>query len=436
MESSDKLTYRDCLLKNLSTPEVKVNNSESTFPTPIIKPVNVDIVDQDVNLADYKHVLNIKERVESLEYKEDEVIVKTGRFPVLDSELNKIRALSSFKNNLVEHLIKYFRSHKLYNSGKLKYIRTQMYNHFPNWFFNLNNLGRIQEFLPIGPMEVQENLDYIFRENKIEKRNDFDSKLLVFNPRYIKDKLITSQIKRSERFNYIKYELVTNHGEWKLLSITRKQEANLKSRYVGVNGKFYEYVSVLLLRYKFLGGLNNHLSIPPSIYYKLGINVELFGSPFNVSVPTYCSPFPDIERYFGSQGSFSNHSLKSGMEYAANPPYDVKIVLQMAEWLEKELAREDLKDVSVYITLPLWKKDFPGYQILRDSIWFRDEAELGREDYPFLHYFRGRLIPASDTYLLILSKRTRLKWNCEQIKKLWPKIKNHYPSELDDLGTF
>ena len=301
-----------------------------------------------------------------------------------------------------------------------------MYNHFPNWFFNLNNSDKVIDFLPTDAMEVQDNLDYIFRENKIEKRNDFDSKLLVFNPKYIKIKLETFDILKADKFNFVKYSLSTNNGNWKLLSITKKQEFSLRERYVGPRGLFEQYVAILLLRYKFLGGLNNHLSIPPSIYKTLDVSVELFGSPLNVAMPRYCSPFPDIEKYFGSLGKFNNISLTSNTNYAANPPYDVTLVCKMAEWINSEMKRPDLKNVTIYIVLPLWKKDFPGYDMLISSKWFRDKSELGREDYPFLHYFRSRLIPASDTYLIILSSNKKLKYTCKEIKNIWPQTRQHY----------
>jgi len=407
------LSYRDCLLKNLSQDNNQIDDNNSTH----------DIIETIDNPIVYSVVNSIIG---------PEVVKPTAVYPVLDNELNKIRALSSFKNNLVEHLIKYFRSHKLYNSGKLKYIRTQMYNHFPNWFFNLNNKGLIQDFIPVGSMEIQENLDYIFAENKLEKRNDFDSKLLVFNPKYIKNHLITTKIVRTEKYHFIKYHLETNNGDWKLLSITRKQFINLKNRYNGEAGLFDQYVAILLLRYKFLGGLNNHLSIPPVVYSKLKIDAELFGSPFNVSVNSYCSPFKDIEKYFGSQGPFLGIKLENKKVYAANPPYDVKIVESMAHWFEEQFERKDITDVTVYLTIPLWRKDFPGYQILRASSYFREEAELGREDYPFLHYFRGRLIPASDTFLMILSTHQQVKYGCSEVKRIWPQVKLHPISNHDN----
>lgn len=482
-----KLSYRDCLLKNIAvvSSSEPVEDDESpkiSSPTPIFYPKNdlddsnqiIDPVSAYLNDSDDDYIPGSYDDLgsgdlvssnddddEEPKFGSDDIIFDPNdistiidfypeddttnlddltptpleekqqrKYVILDGELNKIRALSSFKNILVEHLIKYFRSHKMYNNGKLKYVRTQMYNHFPNWFFNLNNKGQIVNFLPTGPLDIQENLDYIFRDQGLEKRNDFDTKLLYFNPRYIRDKLVTHEIVRNEYFHLVKYELNTNHGNWKLLYITKQQECNLRYRYNGPPEMYDQYVIIMLLRYKFLGGLNNHLSIPPVVYRGLGINMELFGSPFNVSVREYASPFHDIEKYFGSQGSFNQITLKSNRAYAANPPYDVKVVLQMSQWLNEQLGRKELTNVVIYLTLPLWKKDFPGYQLLRDSRWFRDEAELGREDYPFLHYFRGKLIPASDTYLMIMSTenntRSDLRYNCGDVIRLWPQIRSNF----------
>jgi hypothetical protein len=306
-----------------------------------------------------------------------------------------------------------------------------MYNHFPNWFFNLNNQGKIVNFVPTDYLEVQDNLDYILQEHHLEKRTDFDQKLLLFNNMYIRDKFVTLDIVRNETVNLVMYELKTNNGIWKLLNITKKQDQNLKERYSGPPELYTQYVAIMLLRYKFLGGINNHLSIPPTVYKYLGINMELFGSPLNVTEKEYASPFYDIERFFGSQGSFNQISLKNNRSYAANPPYDVKVVLQMASWLNKELDRPELNNVVVYLTLPLWRVDFPGYKLLRESKWFRGESELKREEYPFLHYFKGKLIAASDTYLMIMSTRPTIKYNCQDIKGTWPSIRHNFiPNSL------
>lgn len=413
--------------------------SSLQLPLQLQLPLRTGILSADsvgyVPLCKYDNIIPIKSDDTPILQTDGILLCKSDnavrKYEILDSELNKIRALSSFKNILVENIMRYLRSHKLYNNRKLEYIRTQMYNHFPNWFFNLNNQGKIVNFVPTDYLEVQENLDYILQEHHLEKRTDFDQKLLLFNNTYIRDKFVTLDIVKNENANLVMYELKTNNGIWKLLNITKKQDQNLKERYTGPPELYTQYVAIMLLRYKFLGGINNHLSIPPTVYKYLGINMELFGSPLNVTEKEYASPFYDIERFFGSQGSFNQISLKNNRSYATNPPYDVRVVFQMASWLTKELERPELNNVVIYLTLPLWRLDFPGYKLLRESKWFRDESELKREEYPFLHYFKGKLIAASDTYLMIMSTKPTIKYNCQNIKNNWPGIKhNFFPNSL------
>jgi len=396
-------TYRDCLLLNLpDTNNILTNNiTTNNFIFNDVR-INDKFIDDDEPMTRF---LGPK--------------MEHSTYSLLDIELNKIRALSSFKNNLVEHIIRYFRSHKFYNNCKLKYIRTQMYNHFPNWFFKLNMIGKIINFIPIAPFEVQENLDYIFNENNIEKKKDFDSKLLTFNNYYLKDELQTTQIVKKESNNIIRYHLVTNGGIWKLLPITTNQLDNIWKRYIGPVELFNEYLVIMLLRYKFLGGLNNHLSIPPIIYKNLHIDVELFGSPLNVITSQYCSPFPDIEHLFGSSGSFMDFKFIDNQTYAINPPYDVQVVKLLADKLNIELV--NLKNITIYITIPLWKDDFPAYNIIKSNVFLKDECELKRELYPFFHYFKNRLIQISDTYLMILSTGTNFE-TCYQVKQRWLNI--------------
>lgn len=396
------ISYRDCLLKDISI------GKSSIRPPP-----GFDQIDQNGDLA------LIRSRKIGLKLNET-------RYPMLDHEINKIRALSSFKNNLIEHIIRYFKSHKIYHGGKLKYIRRQMMNHFPNWFFKLNIEGKVVDFIPQAPLQIQTNLDYIFKENQIEKKMDFDPKMLTFNPEFIKNDLQVREIIVKPVFlkipntEYMNYKLINNGATWSLLSVTKEQYLNLKKRYTGPVSQFNEYLAIILLRYKFLGGINNHLSIPPSIYHRLGIQVELFGTPFNVTTPLYCSPFPDIEKNFGSQGSCVSYPLKSDVIYAANPPYDVQIVKDMVDKFEKELT--NLHNTTIYITIPLWKNDFPAHDLLKKSVFLKDMCELDKDQFPFYHYFKGHLIPASNTYLIILSTGENYL-NCHQLKQIWPRLR-------------
>lgn len=392
------LSYKDCLLLNLNSPEHNFMIEEPILRLP--------------------PGLDIEKKLIPLHLRQDR------KYPILDNEINKIRALSSFKNNLIEHIMRYFRSHKIYHGGKLKYIRRQISNHFTNWFFKANMDGNVVNFIPLKPLEVQINLNYIFDENYVIKKADFDEKMLTFNPQFIKDLICVKNIviNNIPKVNntLINIRIINNGDSWSLLPITQEQFTNLKNRYIGPQDRFDEYCAILMLRYKFLGGINNHLSIPPLLYHHLKITRELFGSPFNVITQQYCSPFPDIESKFGSIGTFQDHHFESNQVYAANPPYDVQIVGLMAQKLNDQLSQ--IKNTVVYVVIPLWRKDFPGYNLLKNSQFLRDECELDKLKYPFYHYFKGRLIPASHTYLMVLSTNDDVFYhNCASIRELWPK---------------
>lgn len=417
------ISYRDCLLRNINKPAEKI---------PVYKQIKMAVkpppgLSPPPGLAPppgLEHLVETEEQPEKILRKISPKLPKSP-YPTLDYEINKIRALSSFKNNLIEHIIRYFKAHKIYHGGKLKYIRRQMMNHFPNWFFKLNIEGKVTDFLPQAPLEIQTNLDYIFNENQIEKKADFDPKMLTFNPKFIKDELqIREIITKTNKIKitnteYVNYKLINNGPTWTLLPITKEQYLNMKKRYQGPPGQFDEYMAIILLRYKFLGGINNHLSIPPSIYNQLNIDTELFGSPFNVNSRSYCSPFPDIEKHFGSSGSFTELPLKSNSVYVANPPYDVQIVKDMTDKFEREL--KELENTTIYITIPLWRQDFPAHDMLMKSSFLKDSCELEKSKYPFYHYFKSRLIPASDTYLIVLSTGDQYL-SCTELMKAWPHL--------------
>ena len=69
----------------------------------------------------------------------------------------------------------------------------------------------------------------------------------------------------------------------------------------------------------------------------LGVTCEGFASPLNCYLPRFCSLFPDVDRPFGSLGSFFNQQWKGG-GVEVNPPF-VNATLQAAwERMREQLA--------------------------------------------------------------------------------------------------
>jgi hypothetical protein len=112
----------------------------------------------------------------------------------------------------------------------------------------------------------------------------------------------------------------------------------------------------LQLRYQALSSQNNQLSLPPllssRIIEALPMTAELFSSPFNrhSSLP-FCSLFPDLEREWGSLGSFFDYEPGPGV-YFANPPFDAYFMEMMARRMITHLSQ--IEDLTYVVTLPLW----------------------------------------------------------------------------------
>ena len=60
---------------------------------------------------------------------------------------------------------------------------------------------------------------------------------------------------------------------------------------------------------------------------RFGVCHECFASPLNCYYPSFCSLFPDTDRFFGSYGSFFSFRPTSG-SFQANPPF-VEDVMEM-----------------------------------------------------------------------------------------------------------
>jgi Phosphorylated CTD interacting factor 1 WW domain len=357
----------------------------------------------------------------------NDVRIVSDKYKMINYEINKIKALNIFKYRLIHNILKYFRYHKLYD--KKCYIEHQLSNHFPNWFFQLN----VKNFIPLTPFQIQENLDYIFGERKIEKRVDFDVRLLLFDVKYIKNITCIVSILKKVQINYVYYALNTNVGIYNLMPISIIQYDHLMRNYTGPNDRFDEYLCIILARYKFLGGLNNHLSVPPNVYKFMNINCELFGSPLNTVCNKYCSPFFEYEQYFGSLGSFFNYKLQTNMVYGVNPPFSANIITKMVQKIEYELTM--VKNITLYIIIPKWDDNFDGFDILKKSKFSKTPEciELSKKMYPYYNYFKLQYVSVVDSLLIILSNADNFKTPTD-IKNEW----QHYQStnSINDIDPF
>lgn len=219
-----------------------------------------------------------------------------------------------------------------------------------------------------------------------------------------------------------------------------------KSVYTKLLNKFLKYkesndvthnldtlVWCLLFRYITLGSHNHQLAVIPSVMNKLkenyNLNIELFASGINHYFDNYCSLFYDIEKHFGSCGSFFNFTPIRGL-FGFNPPYENNLmengVNKIISHLKK--AETDNQKLGFIVTIPIWdkegkdimEKDFnskPGknmsidygdynvINIINNSTFLKFKKMIPKYNFSYLDYFnmiyKDKTI--QNTYVILLS---------------------------------
>lgn len=190
-----------------------------------------------------------------------------------------------------------------------------------------------------------------------------------------------------------------------------------------------EYVFMLLLQYKGCGGHNNHCSVPPDVIRFTKAKTELFGSPFNTCLEQYCSPFYDIEKEFGSLGSFFDFELETGT-YIMNPPYDEELMESASKRILRML--DGPKEITIIVVYPLWDmksqlkhrgvahvdKEFVAYELLKKSKYLRSCMVLSHDIHKFFDYFAGLYSSVADAHLMVISNTT-YQTTAQEISSYW-----------------
>lgn len=202
----------------------------------------------------------------------------------------------------------------------------------------------------------------------------------------------------------------------------------LEKIYSGEENFMDNYLWAVIYRYQLLGSNNHQLAVLPSImnsmYNDYNLNFECFASCINNTFNNYCSIYYDIEKYFGSYGSFFNIIPVKGT-FGFNPPYQKDIIEiginRLFEFLEKE------EDLIFIITIPIWDDkgrsvmkeqfnnelekqniDYGDFDIInkvRDSKYFRNLRMIPKEKFTYIDHnfelYKNKTI--QNTYVIILS---------------------------------
>jgi len=161
--------------------------------------------------------------------------------------------------------------------------------------------------------------------------------------------------------------------------VPKKIYEKLASIYVGNMSDIDTYIWAILFRYQLLGSNNHQLAVLPSIMNHMktdyDLNFECFASAINNTFNNYCSIYYDIERFFGSVGSFFNIIPKEGT-FGFNPPYQ-KDVIELGITRLFTFMESATGPLTFFITIPIW--DNEGRNVMKTL--YDNELEKQNIDY-------------------------------------------------------
>lgn len=198
-----------------------------------------------------------------------------------------------------------------------------------------------------------------------------EDKLILFNKRvdkYIKsikkyyNKIDLNNI--NDTFDIVKaksgdcYCLCIKNNPLKTgIIIIKKIYKKIKQRYEGNVTNFLALIWASLFRYKYLK-MHYLCALEENLFHdlnkKLNINVDLFSSITNCNLNYFCSPFYDLEKYFGSIGTYYNFTPIFG-NYLLIVTYNLFYILKMFEYINDILSKTT--DVMFFTVLPVWSHD-------------------------------------------------------------------------------
>lgn len=316
---------------------------------------------------------------------------------------------------------------------------------FPRWIFNVIRKGKnpFKDRLLVNDFVLQEDVEYLLRsllDEKVfvRKSTSVREMLQKISWEWLDREFVkiysgsTHDIVFPQRINIQSQEdvVIVSRSTYRF-KLHAHQYTNSYLKFCGDRGDFNETFFLLLFQYKGCGGHNNHCSAPPGVIKFTGAHTELFGSPFNTCLEQYCSPFYDVEKYFGSLGSFFDFDFQTGI-YFMNPPYDEQFMKFAAQ--KVLMALNSTKEISVIVVLPLWDprsqiehrgkmhvdKEFEAYEMLKKSKHLRSTMVLSHDVHKFYDYYIGGFSGVADAHLMVLSN-TVYQITAQEIASVWAK---------------
>lgn len=370
-------------------------------------------------------------------------IVKNGKNPFIDDLIYTDFIIDSdLKEILFDEHIKLLDFTWLIDDlSRIKRIRTTFNTRIGN--YGSKSIKLVQLASPIYNDDVikasySNNSNTSIDKKKI--RQEFGNDAIYFS---VNDNKLIPDTNQSSKFiqlingdRTVIISRVQYNRAYKLFFHTRKVQRDLIF--------FHNILFLVAYRYVKIGCTNQHCSIPPNVLLFTKSKMELFGSPLNTSLIQYCSPFHDIERYFGSCGTFFNYNLAPGV-YNLDPPYDYNVMKDAM--LKVVHCLNTIKDITFICCIPVWDKTsqiekgffihhadkFEPLDIAKDSGYLKSHDILDKNEYPFYNFYLDIYIAVSNTHLLILSNDNNYQLSIQDIKDKWKTVTTNN-SQTDDCS--
>ena len=348
--------------------------------------------------------------------------------------------LEIFRGNIINAIFnKFYKICKKYNNNILLEKMNMIFILF--CWANNNNVD------PVIPYKTDNKYDYLqLKENLISYDLDPGKIIKEINFEYLLKFYIDQFDKVYTKLDINKPIDITYKSDTK--TIIYKKKYVVKVLFIDKLDRFYNnrfsnkyaLYFCIFYRYNILNADNQQLAVisnfKKDIRKHYGVNIELFASCINRIYNNYGSLFYDLEKHFGSLGSFNDITPIKGL-YFANPPFDNNIMSNMATKLLACLEASDKSDnpLGFIITVPIWdgptqKKinklcktnyvsDLPYdcNSILTKSKYLYKKYIFCKNNFPYYSFIQDRNINATNTYLFII-KNSLLEFDLSLFEKL------------------
>ena len=297
-----------------------------------------------------------------------------------------------------------------------------------------DNLNNIDNKIKIVTNNLKNNY-----KNQLDLLNNYKLSIKYINNKY-NYKIIKTKttIKKNSNMMFYKLSIYVNFiiKDKRLLNILNNIliPINIYDKMISLynnNNNVDNYIWCIVYRYQLLGSNNHQLGMLPKIMKQMkldyNLNFECFASSINSTFPNYCSIYYDIEKYFGSIGSFFNIIPIKGT-FGFNPPYQKNMINIGIEKLFKFLD-DAIDNLTFIITIPIWDKlgklimkdkynndfekqniDYGEFEIInkiRQSKYLKGLRMIPKEEFTYLDHnfelYKNKTI--QNTYVIILSNK-------------------------------